>query len=116
MLLNRGTYNNVRLLSKSVVETMTIDHLTQTQKTGSPILSNFWDNYGWGLGVSVVTRRINSGPTVGSFGWEGGFGTFWYSDPNENMTAILMTQVAAPPFSEGIEAEFFSLAYQAIQE
>ena len=31
---------------------------------------------------------------VGKFGWDGGFGTSWYSDPTENMVTILMTQAA----------------------
>jgi CubicO group peptidase (beta-lactamase class C family) len=26
------------------------------------------------------------------FGWDGGYGTSWYSDPREQLTGILLTQ------------------------
>ena len=28
----------------------------------------------------------------GRFGWDGGYGTSWYSDPREQLTGILLTQ------------------------
>jgi CubicO group peptidase (beta-lactamase class C family) len=29
---------------------------------------------------------------TGRFGWDGGYGTSWYSDPNTQLTGILLTQ------------------------
>ncbi|HEY7162447.1 MAG TPA: serine hydrolase domain-containing protein, partial [Acidobacteriota bacterium] len=50
MMLNNGVYHKERILSRSSIELMTIDHITAEQKSVSPFFSNFWDTYGWGLG------------------------------------------------------------------
>jgi len=42
----------------------------------------------------MVTRREDVAGPVGKFGWDGGLGTSWYSDPQEEMVTILMTQRA----------------------
>jgi CubicO group peptidase (beta-lactamase class C family) len=42
--------------------------------------------------VSVVTKRDDLASTVGKFGWDGGLGTTWSSDPRYDMVTILMTQ------------------------
>ena len=49
---------------------------------------------GWGFGMSVRTRRTHLGPSVGSYGWPGFYGTAWYNDPAEDMTAIFIMQRA----------------------
>ncbi len=53
----------------------------------------------------------------GRFGWDGGMGTSWYSDPHERMVTILMTprawESADPP---NIVRDFWTLAYQAIDD
>lgn len=57
MMLNGGRLGNERILSRPSVELMTTDQLTQEQKLGSEIF--FGDNRGWGMGLSVFTRRDN---------------------------------------------------------
>jgi len=52
----------------------------------------------------------------GRFGWDGGYGTSWASDPAEDMIAILMTQRAAFPGASGTYVDFWTSAYQAIDE
>jgi CubicO group peptidase (beta-lactamase class C family) len=44
------------------------------------------------MGLSVFTRRDDLCDVPGRFGWDGGYGTLWYSDPKENLTGILLTQ------------------------
>ena len=44
--------------------------------------------------VSIVTRRDDVSAVPGRFGWDGGLGTSWYSDPAEEMVTILLTQRA----------------------
>lgn len=114
MMHNYGISASARILERRTVELMTSDHLTVAQKGHAPFVPDFWDQYGWGFGMSVVARCNNIGPSVGSFGWDGAFGTFWCSDPKEDMISILMMQRAMTPFLSQIESDFYSLAYQTI--
>jgi CubicO group peptidase (beta-lactamase class C family) len=94
MLLSRGKHGSERILSRPSVETMTTDQLTREQKTGSDLVTGYFDSHGWGFGLSVVTRPDDVAAPVGSFGWDGGLGTSWRSDPREDLTGFLMTQRA----------------------
>ncbi len=47
---------------------------------------------GWGFGMSVFKRLDDPHAMPGRFGWDGGYGTSWYSDPGEQLTGILLTQ------------------------
>ena len=117
MMLNKGKYGNARILSRPSVELMTTDHLTPEQKAVSGLVSGFFDTHGWGFGVSVVTRRDDVAGPVGTFGWDGGLGTSWYSDPREDMVTILMTQCAwTSPSPPAVCRDFWTSAYQAIDD
>jgi CubicO group peptidase (beta-lactamase class C family) len=115
MMLSQGKYGNERILSRLSVETMTTDQLTPEQKAVSSLVPGFFDNHGWGFGVSVVTRRDDIASVPGRYGWDGGMGTSWYSDPTEEIVTILMTQcflVSPNPAN----VAFGTLAYQAIDD
>jgi CubicO group peptidase (beta-lactamase class C family) len=117
MMLNKGKNGNERILSRLSVELMTTDHITPEQKAASPFFPGFWDNHGWGFGLSIITRRDDVAGVPGRFGWDGGYGTSGYMDPKEDMVAILMTQrvwdsPAAPP----VYLDFWTQAYQAIDD
>jgi CubicO group peptidase (beta-lactamase class C family) len=117
MMLNYGKLDDKRILSRASVELMTTDHITAEQKAVSPFFPNFWDNRGWGFGMSVITKRDQLANVPGRFGWDGGFGTSWYSDPREGLTGILMTQVMLnAPDAQSILSDFWTLAYQAIDD
>ena len=73
------------------------------------------DNRGWGFGVSVVKRRDDIAGIPGRYGWEGGYGTSWASDPQEEVVAILMTQLNFPASME-IYLDFWTSVYQAIDD
>ena len=76
MMLNSGAYGKERILSRLSVELMTTDQLTTEQKAASPFFENFWDSRGWGLGVSIVTRRDDVAGVPGRYGWDGAFSTY----------------------------------------
>jgi CubicO group peptidase (beta-lactamase class C family) len=117
MMLNKGMHGRERLLSRPSVELMTSDHLTAEQKAASDFFPNFWDNRGWGFGMAIVTRRDDLARSVGTFGWDGGYGTSWYADPREDMTGILMTQrVWDSPVAPAVNRDFWTTAYQAIDD
>jgi CubicO group peptidase (beta-lactamase class C family) len=117
MLLNKGKHGRERLLSRPSVEAMTTDQLTPEQKAQSGFSPGFWDSRGWGFGVLVVTRRDDLAAVPGRFGWDGGYGTSWASDPSEDMVAILMTQrLWTSPSPPPVYLDFWTSAYQAIDD
>lgn len=116
MLLNQGRHGKTRLLSRPSVELMTTDQLSPSQKSGG-LIPGYWDSHGWGFCMSVTTRRDSISSTPGRFGWDGGMGTSWYSDPAEEMVTILMTQQAWPTAEPPhLFHDFWTAAYQAIDD
>jgi len=113
-LLAGGTHHGERVLSRASVTLMTSDQLTPAQKSVSGFWPGYFDEIGWGFGMSVRTRRTLLGPSVGSYGWPGFYGTAWYNDPAEDMTTILMIQLAHAPRDVPIALDLWTAAYQAI--
>ena len=115
MMLNKGIHGTARILSRPSVELMTTDHLTPEQKADAGVILG--DNRGWGFGVAMVTRRDDMAGSVGRFGWDGGLGTSYCSDPREDMVGVLMTQAAwTSPSPPGVYLDFWTSAYQAIDD
>jgi CubicO group peptidase (beta-lactamase class C family) len=115
MMLNGGRLGGERVLSRPSVELMTTDQITSEQKTGSGIF--FGDNRGWGMGMSVFGKRDDLCNTPGRFGWDGGYGTSWYSDPREQLTGILLTQrMMDSPQPPSVLTDFWTSVYQAIDD
>jgi CubicO group peptidase (beta-lactamase class C family) len=117
MLLQQGKHRAIRVLSRPSVETMTMNHLTREQRSTAGFFEGWFENRGWGFGITVTTERDHPARPVGKFGWEGGFGTSWYSDPSEELVGVLLTQrswtaPSTPPFVR----DFWTLVYQAIDD
>jgi CubicO group peptidase (beta-lactamase class C family) len=112
-----GSHNGERVLSRPSVTLMTTDQLTPAQKAVSGFWPGYFDHMGWGFGMSIRTRRTHLGPSVGSYGWSGFYGTGWYNDPAEDMTAIVFMQRAEmgdqllPMWSD-----IWTAVYQSIDE
>jgi CubicO group peptidase (beta-lactamase class C family) len=124
-LLAGGAGLGERVLSRPSVTLMTTDHLTPAQKAVSGFTPGYFDDIGWGFGMSVRTRLPRSGPwpvsypplaSVGSYGWPGVYGTGWYNDPAEDMTTLLMIQRVPAPPGLPILVDFWTAAYQAIDD
>lgn len=114
MLLNGGRLGGTRILSRPAVELMTSDQLTPAQQAEAAFLS---PGRGWGFGVSIVTRRDELAAVPGRYGWEGGLGTSWSSDPEEGLVGILLTQqMWGGPGSQLVWQDFWTSAYQAIDD
>ncbi len=117
MLLNGGRHGNERILSRHAVEAMTTDQLTADQRTTATFFPGYFESRGWGFGVSVVIRRDSVATSPGQFGWSGAFDTTWFSDPREQLVAILMTQrLAFGPAPAGIRPDFATSVYQSIDD
>jgi len=90
MLLADGLHGDQRLLSPASVAEMTRDQLTQQQRDGAHMFLD--GDWGWGLGMAVALRQGALGHRLGSFGWNGGYGTTAYVDPSRRLVGILFTQ------------------------
>ncbi|MET7750410.1 serine hydrolase domain-containing protein [Micromonospora sp. NPDC005367] len=116
-LLAGGTHQGQRILSRPSVALMTGDHLTPEQKAISRFWPGYFDAMGWGFGMSIRTRRTQLFPSVGSYGWPGFYGTAWYIDPAEDLTAIFMMQRAhAGDQRLPMWHDLWTAVYQAIDD
>jgi CubicO group peptidase (beta-lactamase class C family) len=116
MLFDGGRHGSGRILSRPSVELMTTDQLTAEQKAKSGFGPDFFADHGWGFCLYIVTRRTGLA-SVGSYGWSGGLGSMWESDPREDMVMILLTSTAwESPVPPPVFADFWTLAYSAIDD
>jgi CubicO group peptidase (beta-lactamase class C family) len=93
MLRNAGSHRGTRVLSAAAVAAMTRDQLSPAQKAASQWVPGFFDRLGWGFGMAVVTGPDDSA-APGSYGWDGGLGTVWRTDPRAEVVTLLLTQRA----------------------
>ena len=115
MMLDKGRHGGQRLLARPTVELMTADQLLPSQKEGAELF--FGETRSWGFGLAVTLRRTDPWETPGRFGWDGGFGTSAYADPQEGLIGILLTQrMMDSPNPPAIFTDFWSGAYQAIDD
>jgi CubicO group peptidase (beta-lactamase class C family) len=110
MLLHKGVHGGTRVLSEKSVEMMTTNHLTPEQIAGGGILLS---GSGWGFGMAVTVAPDEISETPGRYGWSGGYGCDWFTDPDARLIAIALTQVSDFLWS-GALTEFAKLAYRRV--
>jgi CubicO group peptidase (beta-lactamase class C family) len=114
MLLADGRHRGQPLLTPASAKAMKTNHLTASQRAGGEMILG--RGRGWGYGMSVVTEALPDRPAAGSFGWIGGYGSSWISDPSRDLTMILLTQHEFSSASgDPIHQEFQSDAYRALK-
>jgi CubicO group peptidase (beta-lactamase class C family) len=106
MMLNGGTLDGERVLSRKSVELMTTDHLD-----GLP----FRPGQGFGLGFYVVEDLGARGVpgSVGEYGWGGAYHSTYWVDPAEELVVVYMTQLI-PAGGIDDHGKLRALIYQAI--
>jgi CubicO group peptidase (beta-lactamase class C family) len=96
MLRSRGKAGDTQYLGRKTVEFMTSDQLGP--EVDNTHLREFPNMNGYGFGLSVAVRKAGgvSGimGTAGDFNWGGANGTYFWVDPKEELTVVLMA--AAP--------------------
>lgn len=115
MLLNRGTFNNVRILAPSTVDLMTTNHLMPDLipyhfPGARPIYG-----YGHGLGVhTLMDRGLAGTPCANGEYWkDGGSGTLLWVDPYHELVGTVCYQLD-PFWIHPIFATTKALTYQAL--
>ena len=101
MLLNKGEFNGVRVLSRQAVEVM-----TTVQVGDGPKYRNIFSNNRWGYGVDIQRSAQMSplndwygGP--GSYGWRGFWSTMYFNDPIDDTVVMTMAQTPRHGYSWG---------------
>ena len=113
MLLNGKTSDGQSILSRKTIEMMRVNRIPLDQLPltigMNPLLG-----YGWGLGVRVM---IDPGKSLsltgdGELGWAGAASTYFWVDPKEELTGVIMSQYlgAQLPMNDDIRVA----AYQMI--
>ena len=107
MLLPQGAGKGERILSPATVELMTTDRLSASQRRASRLFLG--RHGGWGLGMAVPATGSSDQPLPWGFGWDGGSGTTWRSNPRSGVTGILFTQrQAMSPVPPPVVKEFWA--------
>lgn len=81
MLLNNGRFGDNQLLSPETIQTIVTPYID----LGVPPY-----NQEWGLGMRVITGEDYELLPVGAYGWSGAYGTHFWVDPINQITAIYM--------------------------
>lgn len=81
MLLHGGIYDGVRVFSEESVQKM---------RTPNPPLDLSQINEVWGLGVRVNKDKFYKRLPEGTFGWSGAYGTHFFVDAENKITAVYM--------------------------
>ena len=111
MMLNGGSLDGTRILSRKTIEYMTSDHLGGVR--GPTYLPGA--GYGFGLGVAVrlASGEANTPGSPGDYNWGGWGGTYFWVDPKEKLVAIWMMQ--APAQRNYYRVMFRNAVYAAIE-
>ncbi len=108
MMLNGGTLNGRRILSRKTVELMTVDHLHGIE---------FRPGQGFGLGFYVIEEVGARGVpgTAGEFGWGGAYHSTYWVDPAEELVVVYLTQLI-PAGRIDDHSKLRTLVYQALSD
>jgi CubicO group peptidase (beta-lactamase class C family) len=118
MMLNGGSYQGHRYLSRTTVALMTSDHLGPKVATplqpGELLIGSQGYTFGLGFMVRQGQGMANVPGSEGDYGWAGVAGTFFWIDPKEHLIGILMTQAPGQirPYHRRLMRQ---LTYQALE-
>ena len=116
MLVNGGVLDGARILSP---RTVALFSRNQTPAAALPYgfveRDLYHAGYGYSLGTRVLMDPAASGidGSVGEFGWDGAFATYFWVDPVESLYGVLLLQHEPNAFYP-IHQQFKQLTYQAL--
>ncbi|MDR1867922.1 MAG: beta-lactamase family protein [Treponema sp.] len=116
MLLNEGTYQGERILSRKTVELIRRNHVLPSQRPAQFSFSS-QGGYGYGLGVRTMldTSMAGLNGSDGEWAWDGMLGTWYCIDPTEDMVAVFLVQ-RYPGANEDLPKRFAQTVYGAIDD
>jgi CubicO group peptidase (beta-lactamase class C family) len=119
MLLNGGSLDGARILSRTTVNLMASDHLGPIAEAGPSPAQGLMGTPGYTFGLGFAVRRgagvAGVHGSAGDYTWGGFAGTYFWIDPKEELFGILMTQQPGP-IRVQYRKLFRQLVYQAIAD
>jgi len=121
MLLNGGTLNGVRLLSRKTVDLMTANHLPGGQDLTQLSRSLFSEatlagvGFGLGFAVTLDPAKTMLAGSAGEYYWGGAASTAFWIDPAEDLIVVFMTQFM-PSSHYPLRRELRTLVYAAFDD
>ncbi len=118
MMTGGGELDGVRILSPVGHRLMTTNALWPGERPESPFGARFFlAGTGFGLGVAVIEdpgMGVQYG-SIGLNGWGGAAGTWYWSDPMEGISAVMMVQRMSQGPGPAISLDFQTMVYQALE-
>lgn len=81
MLLNQGKAGDIQIVSADTFKCFDVPYVPVDLMPGAQ---------SWGLGVRVITNEAYRDLPVGTYGWSGAFGSHFWVDPENQITAVFM--------------------------
>ncbi len=119
MLVNGGTLDGERIMSRTTIRYMSSDHLgPRIQPASTPgggVLGATGYTFGLGFAVRPSDGMVGAPGTAGDYYWGGYAGTYFWVDPKEQITAVMMYQSpgARRPHHRNLLRQ---LVYQAVAD
>ena len=92
MMMNGGTYNNVRILGQKTVKSMSVNQLSEAQREGMDWTELKGYGYGSLMRQMIQPEIAESLGSKGEFGWDGWLGSYLTIDPVEDLAIIYVIQ------------------------
>jgi len=106
------------LLSPESARLMLRDRTSPRDKAENPWFFGAGGHSGWGLMMSVPAEgalAVEADGMPRGYGWDGGSGTTWRTDPATGLTGILLTQrMMTSPEPPEVTRDFWAAAYAAL--
>ena len=93
MLATKGTYQGKRILGRKTVDYISKNQLTPEQEKTIDFDSILGYGYGNFMRVMKDPAKAGSNGSVGEYGWDGLPGTYFFIDPEEELTLVYMQQI-----------------------
>ena len=121
MLLNGGTKDGHRYISRKTIDLMTANHLPGNSSIAAMSKSLFseaaYDGVGFGLGFATTmqTSQTLMPGSDGDYFWGGAASTFFWIDPAEDLIGVFMTQLI-PSSTYPVRREVRTMVYSALDD
>lgn len=116
IFIEHGNSTGIQLLKLETINLMCSNQLTDLQREQSKLMGApiFKEDYGFGLGLAVVSKNhvygtIPCSGSIGSVGWPGAYGGWWSADPTKKAVSIFLTHSMTEPsqLAQGIGFDLY---------
>ena len=90
MFLNGGELNGKRILSPATIQLMTSNQIGELLMWGD---TNKTRRFGLGFGILTDYGERTTMIPAGSYGWDGMFGSHYWTDPKSKMVVVFMRNI-----------------------